>query len=190
MKVSAKNVEALAARAERDNWLLRSHLKWQDELDEPELDQLVFDTTRRVWEDMDCTRCANCCRDLQPTVTEEEAGRLAGAVGMSVEDFRAAYLEELTAEDYEDEDLEDGAEKPRWRVKGKPCPFLRDNRCTVYEHRPSPCRGYPYLYEPAFSFRTWGMIERTFTCPVVYRVLEELKKEFPDYRRSAEDMEL
>jgi hypothetical protein len=32
------------------------------------------------------------------------------------------------------------------------------------------------LYEPEFVFRTMGMIGRTFTCPIVYEVMEELKK--------------
>jgi hypothetical protein len=64
-------------------------------------------------------------------------------------------------------------------VASKPCPFLKDNRCTVYEARPEQCRKYPYLYEPEFSSRTLGMIERTFTCPVVYQVFEELKGELP-----------
>ena len=57
----------------------------------------------------------------------------------------------------------------------EPCPFLKDNRCTVYEDRPADCRGYPYLDEPDFVFRTIAMLERTFTCPIVYEVLEELK---------------
>lgn len=33
------------------------------------------------------------------------------------------------------------------------------------------------MYEPRFSYRTMGMIERTFTCPIVYNVMEELKEE-------------
>jgi len=37
-------------------------------------------------------------------------------------------------------------------------------------------RGYPYLHEPEFTSRTWGMIERTFTCPIVFQVMEELKR--------------
>jgi uncharacterized protein len=57
-----------------------------------------------------------------------------------------------------------------------PCPFLKDNRCSVYEDRPADCSGYPYLYAPDFVFRTIGMIERTHTCPIVYQVMEDLKK--------------
>ena len=45
------------------------------------------------------------------------------------------------------------------------------------------CRGYPYLDEPDFAFRTMAMIERTLTCPIVYEVMEELKREVGFGRR-------
>ena len=63
-----------------------------------------------------------------------------------------------------------------WITRTKPCPFLKDNLCSVYEYRPADCSDYPYLYEPEFVSRTLGMIERTFTCPIVYEVMEELKE--------------
>jgi len=53
---------------------------------------------------------------------------------------------------------------------------FKDNLCSVYEDRPANCSGYPYLYGPGFTSRTLAMIERTFTCPIVYGVMEELKK--------------
>jgi Fe-S-cluster containining protein len=181
MDVNSKNVEALAKQKRDDNHALRQHLKEQDRLSEQELDQLVFDITRRVWAGIDCTTCANCCKELTPGVTDEEAQRLAARLGLSVEDFRSHYLK---APSSPGEDSEHDADDARWRIRGKPCPFLEGNRCSVYEDRPAECRGYPYLYEPEFSRRTLGMIERTFTCPVVYRVFEELKAELPFRRRS------
>ena len=68
-----------------------------------------------------------------------------------------------------------GRETP-WTTRTTPCPFLKDNLCSVYEDRPADCSGYPYLYKPDFVFRTLGMIARTFTCPIVFEVMEELKK--------------
>ncbi|HXE56344.1 MAG TPA: hypothetical protein VN541_25175 [Tepidisphaeraceae bacterium] len=52
---------------------------------------------------------------------------------------------------------------------------LHDLRQLLQED-PANCRGYPYLYEPDFTFRLMGMIERTFTCPIVFEVMEELKR--------------
>ncbi len=54
----------------------------------------------------------------------------------------------------------------------------------MYEDRPADCKGYPYLYEPEFSSRTMGMISRTFTCPIVYEVIEELKRSWGFARRT------
>ena len=82
---------------------------------------------------------------------------------MAPQQFIDAYLERT----------ENREENP-WQTRTKPCPFLKENRCSVYEDRPADCSGYPYLYEPDFVFRTMGMIERTFTCPIVYQVTEEL----------------
>jgi Fe-S-cluster containining protein len=102
---------------------------------------------------------------VHPTFSEEEVDRLARRLAMTQQDFIDAYLERS----------ESFSDNP-WTTRTTPCPFLKDNRCSVYEDRPADCSGYPYLYEPEFMFRTMGMIGRTFTCPIVYGVMEELKK--------------
>jgi Fe-S-cluster containining protein len=66
---------------------------------------------------------------------------------------------------------EEPGENP-WQTRPRP----EGNRCGVYEDRPADCRGYPYLYDPDLVFRTAAMIERTPTCPIVYEVMEEMKK--------------
>ena len=184
MNVTAKNVEALATRKHDENHALRRHFKEQDRLSEEELDQLVSDIARRVWAGFDCTTCANCCKQLDRSVTGQEVQRLAAALGLSEEDFRKRYLAGQV--DPEKGDEESDQKEAHWWMRGKPCPFLKDDKCIVYEARPEQCRKYPYLHEPAFSSRTLGMIERTFTCPVVYRVFEELKEELPFSRRRSE----
>ncbi|MEI7836737.1 MAG: YkgJ family cysteine cluster protein [Planctomycetota bacterium] len=171
MKVTAENVAKMAERKLDENHELRQYLKFQDRLSEEELDQLVSDIARKVWARFDCADCGNCCKETHPGVTEADAQRLARGLGLSVEEFRDRYLS-LVA------DPDDLADTP-WEMDRLPCPFLKDNRCVAYEHRPAECRHYPYLDEPAFSYRTLGMLERSFTCPVVYLVLEELKAVLP-----------
>ena len=59
----------------------------------------------------------------------------------------------------------------------QPCPFLgTDNRCTVYESRPTACHDYPYLYKSEFRSRSFMMIDSTATCPIVFNVWQRLKK--------------
>lgn len=172
MNVDARNVESLARKKEDENYDLRQYLKWQDDLSEQELDQRVFELADQAFAGVDCATCANCCKGLNPGVTDAEALRLADRLSMSVEEFRSRYLK---APEPDDEDPDDAS----WTIRQDPCPFLADNRCTLYKDRPEECREYPYLHKPEFSHRTLGMIERTFTCPIVYQVFEELKARLP-----------
>ena len=171
MKADAGNVCDLAQRAEDGNYRLRQFLKFQDRLSGEQLDRLVGATTDRVWAHVDCTTCANCCKELKIGLTDTDAERLAACLGSAIGEFHQRYLDK-------DDEAEKRGEGVRWRMRGKPCPFLAGNRCTVYEVRPEQCRKYPYLHEARFAFRTLGLIDRTFTCPIVYEVMEELKAEF------------
>ena len=161
-----------AKEKEDENWKFRAFLKGECDLEAQEIDRRVFAITRRVWAGIDCTSCPNCCREVQPTFSEEEVDRLARRLGMERGQFIQKYLERA----------EGGSEKP-WQTRSKPCPFLKDNLCSVYEDRPADCSGYPYLYEPEFVFRTMAMIERAPTCPIVYEVLEKLKESVGLFRR-------
>ena len=158
-------IRSLAEDKEDENWRFRLFLKEASSHELGDLDSQVAEATERVWAGIDCTACANCCRQVSPTLNEEEVGRLARRLGMEQKQFIDTYLKRT-------DPLED---KP-WEMRSRPCPFLRENRCTVYEDRPGDCSGYPYLYKPRFLSRAMGMIERTFTCPIVYEVLEDLKR--------------
>lgn len=164
MTVDLVQIRALAKEKEDENWRFRKFVKFETGLNADEMDQQVWETTKRVWAGIDCTTCANCCREVRPTFSEEEVNRLAERLGMTPEQFVGAYLER------------DEEEGNPWITRTKPCPFLKDNRCSVYEDRPADCKGYPYLYEPEFVFRTIAMMERTFTCPIVFETIEELKQ--------------
>jgi hypothetical protein len=159
------HLRALAQEKEDENWRFRQFLKVRCDLESEEIDQRVAAATERVWAGIDCTTCANCCREVRPTFSEEDVSRLCQRLNMTPQQFVESYLERT----------EPGDENP-WKTQTTPCAFLKDNRCSVYEDRPVDCRGYPYLYEPDFVFRTMGMIERTSTCPIVYEVMEALKE--------------
>jgi hypothetical protein len=164
MKATAKNIETLATEKGIENWDFRSFLKFYDKLSDDKLDKLVADITRRVWATIDCTTCANCCKTLHPEFSDQDQQVVAEKLGISVEQFREKYLE-LTTDDGESV----------WQIRQSPCPFLENNKCTIYENRPKNCREYPYLYEPEFNYRTMCMVERTYACPIVFEVFEELK---------------
>ena len=164
MAIDPIHLRVLAEKKEDENWRFRQFLKMHS--NSGDMDRRVFELARRVTERTDCTACANCCKTVRPTFTEEEIERLTRRLGIERQQFIETYLQRTDSDD----------DNP-WQTRSTPCPFLKDNRCSVYEDRPDDCRGYPYLDRPDFTSRLWGMIERTFTCPIVYEVMEELKSQ-------------
>jgi len=165
MRSDYENLEKLARKKEEENWEFRKFLKFYDDLSDKELDKLVFKIADKIGSEIECTSCGRCCKELRPTFSQEDQKRVADRLMMTVEQLRDQHLK-----------YDDTNDEPGWRTKGTPCPFQEDNKCTIYEDRPQNCRGYPYLHKPDFSYRTLGMIERTFTCPIVFNVMEELKE--------------
>jgi Fe-S-cluster containining protein len=79
--------------------------------------------------------------------------------------------------------LQPGEDKGTYVPRQVPCPFLRENLCTVYEGRPDNCRSFPNLHKRDFRSRLIQVIENSTICPIVYNVLEVLKLEFWRRRR-------
>jgi Fe-S-cluster containining protein len=158
-------IRLLAEKKEDENEKFLLFLKTKCRLKSEEIDERVFAATHRVWAGIDCTECANCCREVHPSFSGKEVDRLAHRLTMTREKFIETYLERSEPND----------DNP-WKTRTTPCPFLKNNLCSVYEDRPADCSGYPYLYKPEFVFRTMEMVSRTFTCPIVFEVMEELKR--------------
>jgi Fe-S-cluster containining protein len=172
MAIDPIKLPVLAQAKEDEDLRFRVYLKSQDRMKEEQVDELVFELTKQVWAGIDCTQCANCCKTVRPTLSDEDVDRLVRRLGTAREEFIRHYLEPT----------EPGDDNP-WQTNSTPCPFLKDNLCSVYEDRPTECRKYPYLYEPDFTSRTIGMVNRTFQCPIVYEVMKKLKRAMGFRRR-------
>jgi len=128
------------------------------------VDRIALELHQEAFSIINCTRCANCCRTLRIVVTDDDVPRIARHLGMAEEEFIAAYLER---------DEEQG----RYRIKGKPCPFLGDdNRCSIYDVRPEKCRGYPFTDKPDFVFSTITHANNALVCPAVFYLVEQMKR--------------
>ena len=113
--------------------------------------------------EIDCLSCGNCCRSLGPRITDKDVDRLAKHLRMKAVDFVAQYLRTD-----EDGDM---------IFKTMPCPFLgADNYCAVYENRPKACREYPHTDRKKFYQIYMLSVENASTCPIVYKVLEDIVK--------------
>lgn len=114
--------------------------------------------------EIDCLSCGNCCRSLGPRITDKDVDRLAKHLRMKAVDFISQYLRTD-----EDGDLV---------FKTMPCPFLgADNYCAVYENRPKACREYPHTDRKKFYQIYMLSVENASTCPIVYKVLQDLTGE-------------
>ena len=127
------------------------------------MDVFIHDLHDVFFEQIDCLSCGNCCRTLGPRITDKDAERMAKSVRMKATDFIVRYLRVD-----EDGDMV---------FQSIPCPFLGiDNYCTVYESRPKACREYPHTNRKRF-YQIYNLsIKNAYTCPVVFQVLENIRK--------------
>ena len=96
-----------------------------------------------------CTGCGNCCKGTVVMLTELDVQRIVTGTGRDPQEFVRFFPEERVELD----------KRSPWWVKfgrtrtvmalrwqrGPRCFFLdRDDRCTIYEHRPVTCREHPF----------------------------------------------
>ena len=148
----------------------RAYVKFDLNLSNEELDTVVREVTDRVWAQIDCTACANCCKSLQVFVDSADIRRLATRLGMTPVQFKKLYV----AQDG------DGSQY----FAHQPCALLgEDNRCTVYEDRPTACRDFPFLHKEGFRHRTMSMLIHQEDCPIVFNVWQQLKQRLKRRKR-------
>jgi len=141
----------------------RKFLKSLKKKDRKEIDGLAEDINEEVFEDIDCLKCANCCKTISPIVRNADVRRMASHLKMK----ESKLIEEYLLID-EDEDFV---------MNSAPCPFLgSDNYCSIYEARPKACREYPHInHKPFTSINNLHKVN-SLTCPAVYHALERMKK--------------
>jgi len=137
---------------------LKHRLRWSDR----KLDSVVHEILRSVSSRIDCTQCANCCREMTPCLDGDDIARLARRLGMSADAFESVYV---SRSEWGDQS-----------ITQMPCPFLEDGLCTVYEDRPSDCRSFPHLHKEDIRSRSIGFVENAAVCPIVFNTLRVLKQ--------------
>ncbi len=160
-----KDLKSIAEKAEAnwaDNWNFRSFL--QHEIDPVVIDETVQELNRTVSAAIDCTVCANCCRELQPHLEEKDVWRVASALNLSVMQTKKRHLVKDPDRSY--------------RFSTKPCPLLSGTKCSIYQARPTDCSEYPHLNKADFLGGSIGVIENYRVCPIVFNVYEQLKTKF------------
>ncbi|MDX1928538.1 MAG: YkgJ family cysteine cluster protein [Pirellulaceae bacterium] len=128
-----------------------------------DVDAAAHELHQTAFQTVDCTRCANCCKSTTPKFDQSDVERVAAFLEMTPTEFIGRYLEPKPNATY--------------NTRRAPCPLLgKDNRCTVYEVRPTVCREYPHTDKEGLAFRTMGVANNTTICPAVFWIVEKLKE--------------
>ena len=144
--------------------VMRYMLQFDDDIDDGTLDAFVDKLAAPIVTAIDCTQCANCCRNLTVYLTEEDSQRLGQHLGMSQVAFQAAYI-----------DREGAQANDEWGCfKQRPCALLKSKLCSVYDARPDSCRRYPQ-FTPDFRWLLADFIEDAALCPIILNVLLKLQ---------------
>lgn len=127
------------------------------------LDKIVQEVHTEVFKEIDCTKCANCCKILGPLFTESDISRIAKHFRMRLPVFEDIYLR-----------VDEDNDKV---FKSMPCPFLgEDNLCSIYDIRPKACREFPHTDRKKIYQINHLTIQNTLICPAVYLFVEKLQE--------------
>jgi Fe-S-cluster containining protein len=129
------------------------------------LEGLAEQTNKEVWTQVNCLRCANCCKVMSPTYTFQDIKRIAAYLGMRPKDFREKWL-------YLDKREND------WMNKSRPCQFLdlKSNVCSIYEVRPADCAGFPHLIKKPMTDYMYIHKQNIEYCPATMLFVEKLQE--------------
>ena len=152
-----KEIKKRMKQQEKENLLFWKWLK-EDKLDLEIFSKIVKEVTERI----DCTKCANCCKEISPVLGKEDIEKAAEKLNINKEEL----IEKYTKTDV-DKDI----------VFNLPCPMLKENKCSIYNARPKDCINFPNL-DKDISCRCHQFFSNAEICPIVFNVLENAKSEF------------
>ncbi len=127
------------------------------------LDQEFEALHDEVFQEIDCLKCANCCKTTSPIFRNVDVERVSKRLGISAANFEDKYLKRD-----EDDDLV---------LKSAPCVFLEsDNTCSIYEDRPLACKEYPHTNRKRMDKILQLTLQNTLICPAVSTIFERFKE--------------
>jgi Fe-S-cluster containining protein len=156
------DIAAFTTRAKREKQTLSIFLDKLDEIVPEGMEEVVAKVDAEVWQEIDCTTCANCCKTMTPVFTKEDVVRISTHLRMSPASFRNKWLKK--------------DETKQWVNTTQPCQFLVDNKCSIYEVRPSDCAEFPHHNKKPFDEYNTTFKNNLVHCPATLMMVEKLKK--------------
>lgn len=155
--------ETIRLAGERDKKLNKTLLDRIKKRPPNHLDQTVHEFHTEAFEKIDCLHCANCCKTTSPIISSTDIDRISKRLRTKPSEFIETYLRIDEDGDYV--------------FRTAPCPMLdHDNRCKVYNDRPSACRTYPHTDRKKFYQLSTITYQNSFICPAVQNILLRLRQ--------------
>lgn len=143
-----------------ENYAFRTYLK--SNADSKTFDEQVLALHNSLFSTYNCKNCRNCCKKYEATFEEDEIISASKFLEMTPDSFKEQFIIDCFGE---------------YQLNSKPCVFLlEDNSCRIESCKPSSCKMYPYTNQAGRLDCTLSLIESSKVCPVVYEIIERLKK--------------
>ncbi len=154
-KVTLQNFEKISGEHQKQ------YKQFLEKAGKKQVLRLLPELHEQAFEQIDCLQCAHCCKRYSPRFKQPDIKRISKVLGMK----ESALIEKYLRRDEEGD----------YVTQSVPCPFLGDdNRCSIYEDRPSDCKRFPYTDEDVLLNRPRLTIINSSFCPIVVSVLEGL----------------
>ncbi|MEJ6950694.1 YkgJ family cysteine cluster protein [Natronospora cellulosivora (SeqCode)] len=163
MEEDLQRIMDISKSKEKENEEFRIFLKG---CNHHQVDKIVHELNIKYSKEIDCTKCANCCKKLIPALSLDETKDIAKFLTLDYDEFSKKYIERETAGGF--------------TFQGNSCPFLSDKKCSVYDCRPEACSSFPHLHKDNINHRLLNIINNNHLCPIIFNVLEDLKSIFLD----------
>ena len=126
-----------------------------------DIEKITAGFEQEVWKETDCLACANCCKTMTPTFTPADIKRISAHFGQTPAEFKKQWLKKDRSGD--------------WINTRQPCQFLnlKDNKCSIYEIRPSDCSGFPHLPKKMKDY-VHVHKQNIEYCPATFRLVEKM----------------
>jgi Fe-S-cluster containining protein len=148
--------------AARKKTKLKAFLTKLDDIVPDDMPRLVKEADAQVWQEVNCTECAHCCKTMTPTFRKADVVRIAAHLGVTPDAFKKKWL-------YQDEHGD-------WVNKKQPCQFLKRNKCSIYEVRPKDCAEFPHHHKKPFDAYNDTFTNNLDKCPATFLLVDKLMK--------------
>ncbi len=156
---SIADLNLLAAKMKKENIAFFRQIAAKNS---GKVDEAFHTLHDKVFEEINCLDCGNCCKSLGPRISDADIRRISVALRVKPSDLTEKYFRLDEDNDYV--------------FQSMPCPFLDpENYCKIYQDRPRACREYPHTDRRRMQQLLDITLKNIPTCPAVFEIVERLK---------------